>query len=85
VSTPCDSGPPSRNVRDRNAAVDRLAAGVFGLRLLLGKLQYFENIVARDEADAGVVGDHEIARLDPDLADLDRPVDLDRLQTPFAR
>ena len=43
-----------------------------------------KNVVARDEADAGVVGDHQVAGLDADLAHLNFAVDLDGLDAPFA-
>src|SRR3954453_8501011 len=45
----------SRDVGHRDAAVDRLAARLLGVRLLLGRFQHLENAVARDEAHAGVV------------------------------
>ena len=48
----------ARNVGHRQAVVDGLAADRFGLRLLLGRVEHFEHDVARNEADAGVVGNH---------------------------
>jgi len=38
----------------------------------------------RDKDDAGVVGHHQIAGIDPHFADLDFAVDLDRLEPPLA-
>ena len=67
-----------------NAVVDRLAANRFGLRLRFRRVEHFEHDVARNETDAGVVGDHEIARRHPNLADLDRAVDLHGLEPPLA-
>src|SRR5262249_13091994 len=56
----------------------------FGARLRLGGLQHNHDLVARDEAHAGVVCDHEIAGIDLHAADHDRPVDLRRLDAPLA-
>src|SRR5262245_51659137 len=74
----------SRDVRHSGAPHDRLAADLLGLRLLLHQFQHLEDVVAGNEADARIVGDHEIAGLDPDLADLDRAVDLDGFDPPLA-
>jgi len=46
----------ARNVGHRHAVVDRLAADRFRLRFLLGRIEHFERDVARNEADAGVIG-----------------------------
>ena len=64
----------ARNVGHRHAVVDRLAADRFRLRLLLGCVEHFEHDVARNEADAGVVGDHQVAGHNPNLADLHGPL-----------
>jgi hypothetical protein len=40
--------------------------------------------VARNEADAGVVGDHQVAGRDPNLPDLHGAVDLHGLDPPLA-
>src|SRR5260370_4117332 len=74
----------SRDVRHRSAADDRLAANLLSLRLFLHKLQHIENAVARNEADAAIIGDDEIAGLDRHPTDLDRAVDLDGLEPPFS-
>src|SRR5499433_976665 len=74
----------ARNVGHWHAVVDRLAAENFSLRLLLGRVEHLEHDVARNEADAGVVGDHQVARRDPNLADLNRAVDLHGLDPPLA-
>ena len=55
----------ARNLRHRNAVLDRLAADLLGPRLLLAQLQHRHDVVARDEADAGVVGHHQVARRRP--------------------
>ena len=57
-------------------------SSAFALRS--ASLEHLEDARARDEADAGVVGDDEVAGLDPDFADLHRAVDLDRLEPPLA-
>src|SRR5262249_23571907 len=74
----------ARNVGHWHAVVDRLAAENFSLRLLLGRVEHLEHDVARNEADAGVVGHHEVARRDPNLADLHRAVDLHGFDPPLA-
>src|SRR5215813_9721244 len=74
----------ARNVGHRHAIVDGLAAHRFGLRLLLGRVEHFEHDVARNEADAGVVGHHQVARRAPNLPDLNRAVDLHGLDPPLA-
>src|SRR5580658_3510339 len=70
--------------RHRHALRDRLDARVLVALLLLAQLQHPQNIGARDEADAGVVGDDKIAGIDPHLAHLDLAVDLDGFEPPFA-
>src|SRR5262249_23772002 len=74
----------ARNVGHRHAVVDRLAADRFGLRLLLGRVKHFEHDVARNEADAGVVGDNQVAGRNPNLPDLHGAVDLYGLDPPLA-
>src|ERR1700682_3853333 len=70
--------------RHRDALGDRLDARVLVFLFLLAQLQHFQDVVARDEADAGVVGDDEVAGIDPYLAHLDLAVDLDGFEPPFA-
>jgi hypothetical protein len=72
-----------RYIRDRGAADDGLTAHLLGLRLFLDQFQHIENAVAGNEADAGIVGDHQIAGFDADPADLDRAVDLDGFEPSF--
>ena len=60
----------ARNIRHRNAVVDRLAALFLGFGLLLRQREHVGHAVARHEAHAGLVRDDEIARLDPHAADL---------------
>src|SRR5262245_20903010 len=74
----------ARDVGDGDAVVDRLAADVLGLSLRFRRVEHFEHDVARDEAHPGIVGDHEVAGRHPHLADMDRSVDLHRLEPPLA-
>jgi hypothetical protein len=72
------------NVGHGHAIVDRLAARRLGLRLRLGRVEHFEHDIAWNEAHAGIVGEHDIAGRNANLADLDRAVDLHRLEPPLA-
>ena len=51
---------------------------------ILAQLQHGHDLIARDEDHAGVVGHHQIARIDADVAHLDFAVDLDGFKPPLA-
>src|SRR5262245_8731478 len=74
----------ARKVGHRHTIVDRFAAHRLGLRLLLGRVEYFEHDIARNEAHAGIVGEHDISGRHANLTDLDGSVDFHRLEAPLA-
>src|SRR6185312_4640616 len=71
-------------LRHRMAAVDLVAFVLLGFRLLLGEGEHVHDALARHEANAGVVGDDEIAGLHTNAADDDGAIDLHRFEPPLA-
>src|SRR6185312_847308 len=71
-------------LRHRMARVDLVAFVLLGFRLLLGEGEHLHDALARHEANAGVVGDDEIAGLHTNAADDDGAIDLHRFEPPLA-
>src|SRR5215510_9579479 len=67
----------------RDTRINRPALRFFSDGFLLCHLEDFRGACARDEADAGVVGEHDIAGEDSNAGNLNLTVDLDRFNAPF--
>src|SRR5581483_12323690 len=63
---------------------DRGDAFVLVLLLLLAEFQHTHDLGVRDENHAGVVGDDQVAGIDPHIAHLNLAVDLDGFEPPLA-
>ena len=72
-----------REISHGNTRINRPALRLFGGGFLLGQLEDFGGARSRNEADAGIVGEHDIARDDSNAGNLNLTVDLDRFDAPF--
>ena len=73
-----------RQIGERNAVSDRLAAHFFGVGLFQHEFQDLFRAIVGHETHARFVGKHDIARQYADAEYVDRSVDLDRLDPPLA-
>src|SRR5262245_29843875 len=72
-----------REISHGHTRINRRALCLFGDGFLLGQIEDFGGARSRNEADAGIVGEHDIARDDSNAGNLNLTVDLDRFDAPF--
>ena len=73
----------SREISHGNTRVNRPALRLFGGGFLLCHLEHFRSPCPRDEADAGIIGEHDIAWGNSNAGNLNLTVDLNRFDTPL--
>src|SRR5690606_40067986 len=74
-----------RQICNVDTLAHSLDAGLFKRMLFFGEAYNFLSLFRRNDADPSVIGNDDITRPDTDTVQLNGPIDLDRLDAPFAR